>query len=298
MLSPTKTLRASLLLLLLPAGLAAQPSATMRPVLLESLVVEISASSEESLEQGGTAHGTVSVLSMGISQSGRHPLNPTTMFTYGLAYRGHDLDATTPLLPDQLAELTLTLGLQHRFSAKWSGAVFARPGLYGDFETVSTDSLNLPLLALFNYTRGETLTWNFGLNVNAFSDNPVLPIAGVRWRFAPDWTFTVGFPQSGFIWRTNERLTLRAGVSFNGGSFRITENLGIPAPGVARLANTFVDFSEVRAGLGADVVLRKGFTLAVDVGAMTDRKFDYFDRDFTLNGDAGLYGALSLRAGF
>lgn len=291
-------LRLPLLLLLLPVTALAQPSATMRSALLESLDVEISSSSEENLQQGGAGLGTVSVLSSALSLTGRHSLGPTTMLSYGFAYRRHDLEATTSLLPDQLAELTLNLGLQRRFSTQWSGAIFARPGLYGDFEDLGTRSLNLPVLALFNYTRSPDLVWNFGLNLNAFSDNPVLPIAGVRWRFAPDWTFTVGFPQSGFSWRHNETLTLRAGVGFNGGSFRVTDNLGSPGPGRARLANTYLDFREVRVGLGADVSLGRGFKLVADLGAVTDRKFDYFDRDYRIDGDAGIYATLGLQARF
>ncbi|MDI1251428.1 MAG: DUF6268 family outer membrane beta-barrel protein [Lacunisphaera sp.] len=291
-------LRTNLLLLALPGLLFAQPSATMRPALLSSLDVEISSSSKESLEQGSTAQGTVSVFSTSLSLSGRHSLNATTALVYGLAYRRHDLDATTALLPDQLTELSLNLGLQHRYSAMWSGAVFIRPGLYSDFEDLSSRSLNLPLLAMMNYTPSAALTWSFGLNLNAFSDNPVLPIAGVRWRFAPEWTFTIGFPQSGFTWRTGDRLSLRAGVGFHGGSFRVTADRGVPGPGGARLADTLLDFREVRAGLGADVVLGRGFTLAADLGAVTDRKFDYIDRDFRLDGDAGLYATLALRAAF
>ncbi|MDI1318993.1 MAG: DUF6268 family outer membrane beta-barrel protein, partial [bacterium] len=289
-------------LLLLPALLAvtalAQPSATMRPALLSSLDVEISSSSKENLERGGTGYGTVSVLSTSLSVSGRHSLDASTMFIYGLAYERHDLDATTGLLPGKLAELSVNLGLQRRFSATWSGAVFARPGFYSDFEHLTSRSLNLPVLAMLNYTQSSTLTWNFGLNLNAFSDHPVLPIAGVRWQFAPDWTFSIGFPQSGFSWRTGDWLTLRAGVGFTGGSFRVTENRGVPAPGIARLADTYLDFREVRAGLGADFNLSSGFKLAVDLGAVTDRKFDYFDRDFRLDGDTGLYGTVALRASF
>jgi hypothetical protein len=291
-------LRLPLLLLLLPVTALAQPSATMRSALLESVDVEISASSDENLQQGGVGLGTVSVLSTSLSLSGRRAWDATTMLSYGFAYRRHDLDATTALLPDQLAELTLNLGLQRRFSAQWSAAIFARPGLYGDFEELGRESLNLPVLALFNYTRSPDLVWNFGLNLNAFSDNPVLPIVGLRWRFAPDWTFTVGFPQSGFSWRHGDTLTLRAGVGFNGGSFRVSESLGVPGPGRARLANTYLDFREVRVGLGADVSLSKGFKLVAELGAVTDRKFDYFDRDYRIDGDAGLYGTLGLRASF
>ncbi len=290
-------MRILVLLPFLAVSLLGQPSATMRPALLESFDLEVSSSSKEALERGPTAYGSVSVLSTSLSASGRQKIE-AGILVYGLAYRRHSFDATTALLPDQLAELSFNVGLLHRFSNSWSSAVFARPGFYGDFANLSASSLNVPVLAMLNYTRSDTLTWNFGLNLNAFSDNPILPIAGVRWQFAPEWTFTIGFPQSGFSWQASESLKLRAGVGFAGGSFRITENRGVPAPGVARLANTFLDFREVRAGLGADLNLGGGLILAMDLGAVTDRKFDYFDRGFRLDGDAGLYGTVALRASF
>lgn len=283
---------------LLAATALGQPSATMRPALLSSVDVEVSSSSKENLGRDGTDFGPVAVLSTSVSLSGRHQVNPSTVLLYGLAYQQHRLDATTSLLPDQLAELSLNLGLQRRFSSTWSAALFARPGFYGDFEDFSGRSLNLPVLALVNYTHSPTLTWNFGLNLNAFSDNPVLPIAGVRWQFAQDWTFSVGFPQSGFSWRRDRQLTLRAGVGFNGGSYRIVESRGVPAPSIARLANTYLDFREIRAGLGADYRLLPRLVLSLDLGAVTDRKFDYFDRGFRLDGDAGFYASLALKATF
>jgi hypothetical protein len=277
----------------------AQPSATMRPALLASVSVETSYSSREDLARGATRLGNLAVQHFGVSFSSRHQVNEASTLLYGVAYQTHELDASGPLpLPDRLAELSLNLGWQQRLSPQWSIAVFARPGLYSDFEQLDSDSLNLPVLALANYAVSRDLIWSFGLTANPFSDNPVIPIVGVRWNFAPQWMFNVGFPQSGFTWKPTEQLALRAGARFQGGSFRITENLGTPAPGIARLANTFVDYREVRVGAGLDYELGDRFTLSFDLGVVTDRKFDYFDRNYRLDGDRGLYGALALKASF
>jgi hypothetical protein len=148
------------------------------------------------------------------------------------------------------------------------------------------------------FAQSRDLVWSFGLNANGFSDNPVIPIVGVRWKFAPQWLFSVGFPRTGFAYELNERFTLRAGASFAGGSFRITKNLGVPAPGIARLANTYLDFREVRAGVGLDYTFADRATLSLDVGAVTDRKFDYFDKNYRLDGDAGTYVALAIKSSF
>lgn len=277
---------------------AAQPaSATFRPRLLDSWSFAYGYSSRSDLARGGPA-GEVAVQRVDVSFSGRRPLTSGAQLLYGFNFSSNELETSpgTPL-PDRLAELSLNLGLIRRFSPAWSVSVFARPGFYGDFTEIG-DSLNLPMLALANYARRKELVWTFGLNLNPTADNPVLPVAGVRWQFAPAWTFNLGFPQAGFIYQANKKTTWRAGVAFQGGNFRISENLGVPAPGVARLANTFLDYREVRAGLGADFTLPAGFVLTLDAGMVTDRQFDYFDRDYRLNGDPAVYGSVAVRAAF
>lgn len=276
----------------------AQPSATMRPALLASVDVTTSFSSEEEIARGATLLGELAVQHFAVSASGRTPLSAETNLLYGAAYSVHVLDASTALpLPDRLAELSLNVGVRHQLNPQWTVSVFLRPGFYSDFEDLDGKSFNVPLLALASYGQSRDLIWSFGLSANAFNERAVMPVVGVNWRINPAWSFSVGFPRSGFAWRATEKLTARAGVGFQGGNFRITQNLG-PAPGGARLANTYVDFREVRAGVGLDYEFSDAVTLTLDLGAVTDRKFDYFDKDYRLDGDSGLYGALGVKASF
>ena len=280
---------------------SAQPSATMRPELLASVEFNASSSSREDIARGPSVLGSVAVKQAGFSVSARRSWSDSTTLVYGVAFESHDLEASSPTLPlpEDLTEVSLNLGLQHRFDQRWGAAVYLRPGFYGDLEEgLNGDSFNAPLLLMGTYAQSKELAWSFGLNVNAFSDNPVIPILGVRWQFAPDWLFSVGFPRTGFTYRVNDRLSLRASASFSGGSFRITRDIGSPAAGIARLTNTFVDFREVRAGLGLDWKLTDTAELGLDVGAVTDRKFDYFDKGYRLDGDGGTFVALAIKGSF
>lgn len=295
----------SLLLAILTLGgalsLCAQPSATMRPSLLASVASSIGYSSQEEVTHANRRVGEVSVTHFELSVSGRLPLDAERMFLYGLAYSTHELDHSGAILPERLAELSLNLGWQQKLTPQWSLAAFLRPGFYSDFDDFSSDSLNVPALLMANYAASRELIWTFGLNANPFSDNPVLPILGVRWQFAPEWTFNLGFPQSGFTWQASEQLSFRTGVRFEGGSFRVGRDpratpLSLPVP--PSLANTYLDYREVQVGLGADVKLSPTMSWAFDVGAITDRKFDWFDRDYRLDGDTGFYASISLKAAF
>ena len=276
----------------------AQPAAsTFRTSLLQSWSLGYSYSSQGDLTRAGPA-GAVAVNRMDFSFSGRRAISPDNLLVYGFVAATNEFDTTpgTPL-PGRLAEVSVNLGLIKKYNPQWAVSLFARLGFYGDFTDLG-DSLNMPVLILANYTRRKELVWNFGLNVNPLADNPVLPVVGVRWMFAPAWTFNLGFPQAGFVYQASPKQIWRAGVSFQGGNYRISDNLGVPAAGVARLANTRLDYREVRVGLGADLTLPAGFILTLDAGLVTDRQFDYYDRNYILNGDPAAYGAIALRAAF
>jgi hypothetical protein len=74
----------------------------------------------------------------------------------------------------------------------------------------------------------------------------------------------------------------------------VTDTLGVPQAGVRRLANTYVGLTEIRVGAGLRYNFNRSLRLDVEAGVMTDRKFDYYDRDYTLNGDAGTFASVSL----
>lgn len=277
-------------------SLSAQPgSVSSSPGLLQAFNSSYSFSAKENVTHGAPV-GEVAVHAFEASAEGRRRLSETDTLIYALTYTATILDQTTGTpLPDQLNDLGVRLGLSHRFTSEWSASVSATPGLYGDFEDVDGKTFNVPVLALATYRQSPELVWAFGARVNAYSDYPVLPIAGVRWQFAPGWSFDVGVPRTGVSWQVMEDLTLRGSLTFQGGTYRITENLGVPANSTRRLANTFLDYREFRVGLGAELALGERSSLGFDVGAMLDRTFDYFDRDYELDGDAGVFAVISLQ---
>lgn len=288
------------LLTLQAASLFGQPaSATFRAALVESYSIGYSWSGASDLERGGATVGEITVHHVDGSFAGRTPLAEAWMLTYGAAFSVNQLESDGGVaLPDQLGELTVNLGLTHKFAAQWSGSVFVRPGFYSDLEDFSSDTFNAPLLAIANFAQSKDLVWIFGVSANPFSERPVMPVAGVRWKFADGWLFNLGFPRIGVTWDAKPTLALNAGVGIQGGSYRLTEGIASPAPGVSRLENTYVDYREIRFGVGADWKLSKTISLVAEAGVMTDRKFDYYDRDFSLNGSAAPYLTLGFSGRF
>ena len=130
------------------------------------------------------------------------------------------------------------------------------------------------------------------------SRRPVLPVAGVRWEFTPGWTFAVMYPRVGLAWKARPGVTWQAGLHIDGGGYRVTQNLGVPAPGMPRLANTRLDVRELRAGIGVDWEFGPGLSLGFETGVVTDRKFDFHDRNYRLDTNGGPFAALSFRGAF
>ena len=285
--------------LLASGQLAAQPaSATFRPALLEAYAVGFGTTAASDLERGGVV-GSVEVARYDFSFTGRTALGETTMLLHGLAWSSNRLDLTGPvLLPDRLDELTLSLGVQHRASPQWTLGAYLRPGFYGDSLDADADSFNAPLLATALYHASRELTWILGFSANAASDNPFIPIAGVRWQFAPAWTLNIGFPRAGFTWKASDTVSWHLGATVQGGDYYVSDGFGSPAPGIGRLTQTWLEYREIRAGLGAEVKLTGGVSLAVDAGVAVDQRFDYFDRGYELKGETPFFLRLAVQGRF
>ena len=139
---------------------------------------------------------------------------------------------------------------------------------------------------------GPNLSWSLGVVGMTRGETKIFPMIGARWNFARDWNLEVGFPRTGVSCQFGEALSLNAGITFHGGTYYISE---IPVPG---LRDTHMDYQEFRAGLGAEYRAGKNLSIVVEGGMTFARSFDYYDRDFELDGKSAGYGRFSLRYQF
>jgi hypothetical protein len=284
-------------LLLLMSVLVAQPKGGERGPRRLASGSDLAFSSREDVSRGAVRVGSVAAQHENFSFSQRIALSAADTLVAGLSYGRLDLDTSAGMpLPGTLEELAVRLAWERILAPGWFTVVSARPGFSGD--RLKGESFNVPVLLLGGLAASRQLVWTFGLNANALSRRPVLPVAGVRWEFTPGWTFAVMYPRVGFTWRARSGLTWQAGLHIDGGGYRVTQNLGVPAPGIARLANTRLDVRELRAGVGAEWELGNGFSIGLEAGVVTDRKFDFQDRNYRLDTNGGPFAALSFKGAF
>lgn len=209
-------------------------------------------------------------------------------------WENFDFDRSTLSgVPDTLQEASIVVGAAHQVGAAWRLTATARPGFYGDDDGLNGDAFNAPMLLLALWRQSPELGWAFGLRVDWLSERPVLPLVGLNWKFAPDWEFVLGMPKAGVSYRASDALKLTLGVSVQGGNFHVARDprLGGTVSSIS-LQDTTLDYHELRVGLAAEWRLNEQFSILAEAGVITDQKFDYFDRDFTLDG--GGVGFLTL----
>jgi hypothetical protein len=249
---------------------------------------------------GPAPAGEVGVNAAFVDWRGSVAATEATKLNYGLSWSAYDFSRSGPMaVPETLREISLMLGATHRLGPQWLLIASLQPGLYGDLEDGKHEAFNVPAVFLATYLQSRELAWSFGLRADPFADKPLLPFVGVNWRFAPRWEFTLGFPRAGFGYELGPALKLGLGVTVQGGSFHIAADPRPVSIAVGpSLSDTYLDYREIRVGLSADYKFSDTLSLALEAGVITDQKFDYYERAYTLNGDAAAFFKIGVSGRF
>lgn len=250
---------------------------------------------------GGSRPARVSIDSLQLSLRSSRPVTESTQLTYGVAWARHDLafsDQTS--LPDQLQSIAIPLGFTKQFNPRWLLLAQVQPRFAGAGSGTSGEDFDVPVMLLATYSASPELTWLFGLRYGSRSDWPVLPLAGVVWRFAPEWEFRLAWPESGLVYRLSPVLTLRAGAMIFGGDFRVDQPPGGSGAGVdaAEAAGDWLEYREIRTGLAVAYMFSPQITLRIDAGTVVSQRFEYVERGSSIKGGTPAYLGVSFTGRF
>jgi len=250
------------------------------------------------LSRGDNGLGNMQAAHARAGWLGTFPIAEQHSVLAGLDWRGSifDTPAAAPV-PHDVQSLALKLGHEWQFREGWILRLEADPGIYSDFEDLSSDDFNAPFAFRLAYSPSSNLTWVAGINVDWRSGTPVIGGPGVRWRFAPDWTLSLIMPRPRIEYSPNRAVTFFAGGELKSGSWRVAEDFGRRVAEPA-LDNEIIDYREIRAGAGARLRFGKNWTATLDGGWVIDRRFNYDREDLLLNGDGAPYLQLGLLASF
>jgi len=240
-------------------------------------------SSKAEVDHGGKV-GEVQIDRYDFNDSAKIPWSNDLALLCGVFWSYDDLGLTGAVpLPHRLEAEGISLGMVRRLSPDWSILALTRVGFAGDSAAVTGSSFDFSGSVIASHKVTADFAWDLGMGATLRGRYGVLPVVGARWAFAPDWTLSVGFPRTALVYRASDRLSWDAGIRFQGGGYRITT-----APG-AGLGNTYLDYHEFRLGCGVVYRVSDSISAALDGGVALSRRFDYYDRNYTLDGASAGY---------
>lgn len=298
-LAPTGLL--ALLTALLASPLSAQAVATDPDALGVAFSFSASASGKTDLESGNTAYGDVRVndYAVAVEQEIAEGLS------VGVGYELHELSlgsgANKAPLPDRLQSLSASLSYRRPINERWMGMLFVSPGYHFAGSRIASKGFGVSTGLLASHQYSETLSYSIGIAYDslASSNYQVLPIGGLEWKFAPQWTLALGIPRTGISYDFSESFQLALTIEGNFGNYYVREDPQPGATGRRPLNNTRLEYTEARVGFSATYKLTSTMAVSATVGTTLDREFDYHRRDFKLKSDdTTLYGSVACNFSF
>lgn len=173
----------------------------------------------------------------------------------------------------QVTSLRLSPGFLTILNRQWAIIGGVTIDASGETDADVGESLIVSGFAGARYAVNEKLALTFGLSAatQLEDDVRVLPLLGVQWEFAEGWSFLIAGPGARVIWMPTEKLDLSVSVSYEGRSFRLSDDASI-RDGVVR-------DRRVVAGVQAQYAVLEWLTVRGEVGVVGWSELEFDDRD-------------------
>lgn len=247
------------------------------------------------MQNGGTLAEQSNLLHFAVSKQ----LGDGPLLRIGADWQRYSFSSMkeSALLPNTLQSVNLVIGLDLELWS-WLIRIEADPGFYGDFQQLDARGFNVPFIIGGMYLSGANLQWVLGMSVDVERHIPVLPAAGVRWKFANDWVLNAVLPRPRLEYSLDKTTTLYAGGDFRVGTYRMDSDFGGSRRGPS-LDNAIVDYTEIRAGAGVEFKAGKLVKIDLETGCLVYRQFDYYRAGIANSNDSGApYGQIIVNCSF
>jgi hypothetical protein len=153
-------------------------------------------------------------------------------------------------VPAVLQMASLVVGADAQIGEAWIFRIEIQPGFYSGETSLRGDDFNAPITLGASYFVSADLQFVAGVSIDVNRKYPVLPRRGLRWKVAPDWVLNGILPNPRLEYTVNESVLLYAGADIQVGTYRVNSDFG-SAHRDAKLNDAVVDFTQIRAGIGA-----------------------------------------------
>ncbi len=225
-------------------------------------------------------------------------INKDLLLRFGFEWQRFSFDVPDhAAVPRVLQQASGVLGFDYQIADQWLMRMEMEPGIYSDFRDISWRDFDAPLILGAVYLADADLQWFFGLRLDVRCEYPVLPVAGVRWKLADEWTLNFMLPNPRVEYKANDRLTFYLGGGIEAGTFAVGEGFG-NAHGQPKLDGAMVDYLELRLGAGCSWKATPSVTIEAEAGYMPYREFDFSNPDIEFRSRNAPYGQIACHARF
>jgi hypothetical protein len=218
---------------------------------------------------------------------------------FGLELQRFDFSrpSATPL-PYCLNSIAAVVGADFQIGSDWLGRIDFKPGLYGSDNELRARDFNAPIELGISYLVSADLQIVVGAGVDINRKYPVIPVVGLRWKFAPDWVLNAVLPAPRLEYSATTSLTLYAGAAFQGDTYRVSD-VSAHTRRERKLNNAVVDYTQIRVGAGTTWSINQHLKLEVEAGFVPVHEFDFHRADTRLRSkEVPPYAGISLKAEF
>jgi hypothetical protein len=282
----SKTFFATILIVLVCCAVHAQPLQPLAPGQSGlSFSSTATGSGKASLQDGRTTYDDIRVTNFSLATHQRVAIGNRRTLAFGLDYDVTDIDSPNPAplpLPDRLQSVGTSLRYFQPFDQQWMLSASVGAGSYVADSRLLSEGWGARASIVGIYNRSRELTFMFGVAYNSLSsDLRILPVFGLDWRPTEKWSLAIGFPRTGVTYKVNKAVALSLAASGSGGAYQVKND---PLPGIAprSLADSKLQYLEVRLGFNADWKIDDTFRISGMVGQVLYRQFKYIDRDYKL----------------
>lgn len=231
----------------------------------------------------------------------RIPWNDALKFGFGVHYDRLDFGGTSGSgLPDNLQSISIRLGFDHKITEEWGAFAFFSPALNLVNGGDEIDSGNFQMRGALGatYKVHKDLHFRFGLMINpGLDDLPVLPIGGVYWHFADQWTLQVGIPETAIRYQVLPKLGLALQAKARGGNYRTGGSYGTSL-GRPLLNDRTLNYTEIRVGGAAQYDFTENVSAELSTGVIAYRKFEFEDSGYEPEVEPGPYFGITVKSKF
>ncbi|MGL5094788.1 MAG: DUF6268 family outer membrane beta-barrel protein, partial [Planctomycetia bacterium] len=187
-------------------------------------------------------------------------------------------------LPSNAYGLAVDLRADYKINRRMGAQFAVSPGLYTDFDNMSSDAFRVPARLIVTYFLNEQWVLFGGVVYTTQPDLPIIPVAGGIYSPNENWRLEILFPRPRLVYRWSEQLELSALVTFNNNTYAVETELG----------DDVLQYRDFRAGLGAEWFLPSGRRFLGEAGVAFGRSLDFEDQpDHDV--DPGLFLRVSTR---